>query len=778
MPIRIVSRSFQDLYGNTLDFYQSNSGDMQLIEYTILEQILVIGSMSNYLSYNALENEITWSSGSWLVEGFRVGDSVLYRNYDDTGTPILAPIGATIVSITGANNNIIQLDSLDPTYIPDITTGEYFAIWNALTGARTEEMVISINQTQTGSTGNEYSPIDGEATRFLVDIKNAVNYPFFPSGQIIPATQFGKKSGQYACVMELETTNITPLSVGGTIAVGEVSILRIRMINPGMLTPSLFDQNKCLKIFSILEFARLLGEPYNRFQLITSETANTGYFDEAYNVGVVDASIGQGISSLAFDFQTSGQIIVKSLTSPVSRVGVGMSYIPTDEDYYRNKAESQSALGMTIYTQPHFAFFAGLTSPENPDQAKYIFDITAIQFVGNDVIIDYIFTPNAEFNTFMLERDQGDRLFQVWIKVNNVNLLIFNDQLVSNPPVAGALTLVNSQFFGHSYNVTDTFVTELGYTANIEDDLGFVGKFTIDNDTEIQSFTARIEAYNTVTEEEFILLQTFYSFVGIPLQSGIYPLNESNPIISTLPLTSEKRISYLIRDTTLDTLTEYGVRIYFPFLLRWEYWLSQLNANDDFYPNQNRNWYPYDSTGSWIVRLHLELVKDNLAYVYDDNLEILNYDNNDNIDSEIELIRDSTGQIVDIAIENELMRVRGTHVLTDGTNWSQATTWGMLTVEPFESGPRWICSSVIPFDNNISNPLTPLTALLCSLTFPSPDTAVLECYFDSTKINLSNDVKFTSKIKQRCTPFGIEAKLTTGNEDKITTNNINKDKSL
>tara|TARA_R110000772_G_scaffold36091_3_gene86576 strand:+ start:1383 stop:3635 length:2253 start_codon:yes stop_codon:yes gene_type:complete len=746
MPIRIIDKSFLDINGNSLDFYQSNAGDITQVQYRVMEQILVIGSNQNYLGYNALESQITWSSGSWLVEGFRVGDSVLYRKYDSSGTAILPPLAGTIVSVTGSSNQILQLTSLDPTYIPDVANGEYFAIFNALTGSRSEEVVVSINQTQTDQQGNEYSPIDGEATRVLFDIKNAPNYPFFPPGQIIQGNQFGKKSGQYFVTMEIETTNLSPLNYGGTIDVGAIWILRMRIINSGILLESLFAQNKCLKIFTILEFAKLLGEPFNRNQLVTSETANTGYFDEAYNVGVINSEITQGISELSYDNPSSGQIIVKSLSGNITSVGLGASYVPLDESYYRNKPQSQSVLGMTIYTQLNTFFTAGITSPQNPDLATYNFQITNISFVGVDCTIDYLFTPNTEFNDFMTARDSGDRLFNVWVMVNDVNLLVYNAQLTSNPPIGGALTMENSIFYPHNENITSVSTTQLGYTANIEDDLGFAGTFLIDNDTEIQSFTARIEAFNSTTNEEFTLLSTFYSFLAIPLQGGIYPLNQSNPIISTLPTTSEKRISTLIREPSIDTLTEYGVKIYFPFLLRWEYWLSQLNANSDFYPNQNKNWYPYDNTGSWSVRLHLELVKNNLAYVFDDNIDILNYNNSANIVTTIDLIRESTGQIVDIAIENEIMRVRGTHTLTSG-NWQQSSVWGMITIEPYESAQRWICSSVIPFDNNASNPLTPITGLLASLTFPSINVAVFECFFDSTKINLTNGIKFTSKIK-------------------------------
>lgn len=746
MPIRIIDQSFTDLNSVTLDFYQSNAGDMQVIEFKILEQILVIGNSENYLGYNALENKITYSQGSWLVEGFRVGDTVNYRKYDNTGAPILAIQSTTIVSVSGNNNNVCQLASLNSNYIPDIANGEYFAIWNALTGARNEELVVSFNFPQSGSTGNEYSFIDGEATRFLIDIKNAPNYPFFPSGQIIPATQFGNESGQFECSMELETTTITPISVGGTIDVGEVSILRMRLVNYGVLTQSLFAQNNCIKLFTILEFARLLGEPFNRNQLITSEDANTGYFDEAYNVGVINAEVIDPISTLAFDASTTGTFKIKSLTSVMTRYGVGASYFPLDEDYYRNKVNDQSELCMTIYTRQHTDFIP-VTSPTNPNGASYTFKINSTSYVGTEATVDFTFTPNADFNTFMSARDAGDRTFQVWAKVNDVNLLVFNGQLESNPPIGGALTMETTDFLYHNENTVSSSLTDYNADADIEDDLGYVGTLTIDNDTSVQSFTARIEAYNTTTGDEFTLLSAFFNFLSVPIQNGVYPINQQIPIINTLPTTSEKRIAFLTRETSLDTATKYGLKIYFPFLLRWEYWLEQLNANSAFYPNQNKNWFPYSSTANWNVRLHLESVQNNLAYTFDNDIAIRNYDNSKAITSEIDLIRDSTGQIVTVAIENELMRVKGIHTLTTGQNWQQSSVWGMITVEPTESQPRHICSSVVAYDNNISNPLTPLTGLFCSLTFPTANVAVFECYFDSSKINLENGVKFTSKIK-------------------------------
>jgi hypothetical protein len=54
------------------------------------------------------------------------------------------------------------------------------------------------------------------------------------------------------------------------------------------------------------------------------------------------------------------------------------------------------------------------------------------------------------------------------------------------------------------------------------------------------------------------------------------------------------------------------------------------------------------------------------------------------------------------------------------------------------------------------------------LTFPSPTIAKLECYFDPQKVNLSNGVKFTSKIKG-CSIEATAFKLKTDGTSKLLT---------
>jgi hypothetical protein len=138
-------------------------------------------------------------------------------------------------------------------------------------------------------------------------------------------------------------------------------------------------------------------------------------------------------------------------------------------------------------------------------------------------------------------------------------------------------------------------------------------------------------------------------------------------------------------------------------------------------------------------------------------------------------VDDATNNIVGVVPAGNLMRIVATHKNTLGA-WDVPSTWGMITIEPYESDRRWICSTIVPFDNDSNNPLTPLTGLLCALTFPLPDVARMECYFDSNLIDLSNGVKITAKIYSGKEP--IIGQKTTAPNDLPKTIETGADKTL
>lgn len=774
MAIQIIDKNFTYYDGSVREFYESNAGDRVEARLKILEQIAVISGAQNYFTFNLFENTITWSGGNWLIEGFRLQDQVNIRKYDNAGNLLAQANVLDIINISGSNFEILKLDDIPANIVPNNQNGEIVAIYGA-TDYRREEIVCYVNHVQSNNAGNEFSLIDGESTGFRVDLTGLPFFPFIPGGTTVQMTPFGKHSGQFEVIAEIECLSESPLDVGYQIAFGYVYNLKLTIINSGIYDQSQFFQNFCLKLFSRIEFARKVGEPFQRTQLKFNDEANTGWFNEPFNVGFTNAVLVQGISEIGYDAPTNAQIILNGDPS-FTDIALGFSYIPTDESYYKNKPQSQSIFGMTIPTTPAFAL-TNYVSPTNPDGANYIVNVTNATNNAGVITIDLTITPNAAFDNFMSNREPGDQTFYVWARVENVNFLVFEGQLTSNPPIAGPLNLESAIYYDHGQNIeTLSNSIQSGYEANTEDDLAFSGSFLLDLNANCESFLARIEAFNTVTNEEFTLAQTFFSFASIPQIAGKYVLNQTLPVNSILPNTSVKKDAKLILEPSIDTLTQYGVKLYFPFIYRWEYWLQQTNANNDFYPNnQTKNWVPYGNTGDWILRLHLELNRDGLGYIYNDPIIIKDYDSDPDIFQEIKLFVNSTNQLANIVTIGELMRVEATHTLIDGYYWEQANVWGQITVEPTESATRYLISTIVPFDNNVNNPLTPISGQFAQLTFPAPNIAKIVCYFDPTKINLTNGCKFTTKIKGCSTNVAALGKITTSDEPKVTTNDILKE---
>lgn len=748
MPIQIINKTFTDIFGNNLGFYQANAGDTTRLTMTIHSSILINSQDSPLqLDLSVYPYEITSPSLSWIEEGFRLNDTVQIRIYDQFNATPLNTYTSTILYIT---DNVIGINQMYGWF--DITQQQYVVIQTV--GRDRDTLDILANQVLNNTAGSEFSLIDGEVTRL-----SFTGIDSTPIGTTLNAIQTGNKSGQFDVNARLKRL----ANPGGNKRAYE---LTYTFINSGAYDSNWFFTSNCLKNYIKLEWASLANEPYGKTIKVLNDNANTGWFNEAHNTSVIDATLVQGISFLDYQYTTTGQFVIDSASTDF---GFGGCYISIDDAYYKNKPISQSQITMAI---PTTSFLIGvpIASSLNEFGAGYTLEITNISTVGTVHTIDFEFIPNAAFGTWFDSLELGNRQFYLWAKYGNVNLLIFNGQMETQPPVGGPFTPIKAQFFDHSEQLVEPVSDIGGFTGNIEDDVAFSGTFLLEKGQVYESITARIEAYNSVTDEKFTLNNVFFDFTSVPYNGTQHLLNITIPVQSQLPTTSVKRDASLLLYPSLDTVTDYGIVLYFPFLYRWEYWLAQTNADSDFYPNdQTKNWFPYDSTGDWSVRLHVELIKDGLAYVFDNDVTINNYDSTPIIDQTIELYRVSTGQNVGVVIEGELHKVVATHTLTDGTGWNPLDVWGMITIEPTESSPRYMVSTVVPYDYNPNNPLTPITGTLVNIDFPSPDVAVMECYFDPSVIDLTNGVKFTTKIKGCSGDEYLTQKITTNNEGKETT---------
>lgn len=729
MPILITSKTYQDVFGASRTFYKGNAGDRQDVVIRVEESISVTSSITTNLQLNIPLYEITWLGGDFEDEGFRTGDNIEIKIWDVTGTLI----NNYTASVVWVNGNTFKISTLMGWY--DQTNGDIIQI--IVYGRGRQGAKLSLNHVQNGSVGNALSLIDGEATQMTFDLTT--------SGT---GTKVSYQSGQFwwDAIFNLTADDGYTRSYD----------LQLTIINSGIYDSSWFTSANCLKLYVKISWQSLLGEPYSNDDTIISDDADTGWFDEPHNIGAVDATLVQGISSIAYDNPTNAQIIVDCASTDYA---FGFAYVPQDDTYYKSQFSDQSTLSGMMSSIIPLGIVNGF---QLPNGGTMYFEINSASQVGTIWTFDVTFTPDAGYTNFMASKPSSDRLFYVWCKIGNLNLLVYENQLIETPILGGIIPFLKEDFLDHSENIVGFNVSpEVTYSANVEDDLAYYGTFRLYDNEIIDSFTAKLRAFNSLTNESFDLQTAFFSFATIPQVAGKYILNESASLWTWFDANSQKRDALLRLNSAYDSTGEYGVEIYFPFLYRWEYWLEQLNADADFYPNQQtKNYVPYGNTPNWTLQVRMELMRDGVLWWKDYNVDIKDYDSDATIDQTIQLYVDSTNQPVNVIVEGELMRVECLHTLNDGTFWTP-NVWGMITIEPTESSQRWWCSTAVPFDNNGLNPLTPVSGSYCQMTFPNFNQIKLTCFFDSSKINLQNGVKFTSKIKGCSTSIRPKFKYTT-----------------
>lgn len=729
MPIYIDSLDFTSSLGAADTFYKSNAGDNMTAVMTIRGSIRM-SSVGNPLTLDPTTNQVQSAGQSWLDEGFRVGQDVYIVQYSS---------GGAVLNFWWSN--VVYVDDVLCDFGPmpnwySIGAGQHLTITavvaNGVTNALPfDEVDVLFNHQKNGVPESPFSLIDGEVSRGRVTGVAALGI-----GGAIAGVLLGNQSGGFLGSVALQR-------VAGIDQFFRYEIT-LTFINSGMYDSAWFFSSDCLKTSIFTEWAVTPSEPFDRITGTYSLDGDTGFYDEPFNTGLSDAVLVQGLPEIDYCEPTTGDIIVDG---PISGLGIGGCYVPTDVTYYKNQLESQSNLTMIVPTSPlvvtdYFSFL-------NPTGGQYNLKINSINTLGSVTTINVTITPNPALQTFMDGRDPNDRRFLLWVRCGNLNLLAHDNQLQCTPPEGGPLLMVQDYgYLTHCENVADNFPIgdRTGFIADTEDDVAYLGRFLLTKNEIIESFTVRLEAFNTVTGEDFTLQEVIFGFGAVPVSGdGRYLLNESQTVVTTLPSTSEKRIAQLSLDSGLDTPTEYGVLIYAPWLLNWKYWLTQLNASVDFYPTQDKNWEQYDDPANWELRTELVLIKDGLAYNHSNTIVDRPYDAEKQILSDILMFIDSSNTLVNAIPTGNLMRIKSRHQNLLA-NWNPSTIWGMITVEPFEAERRWICSSCVDYDNDTSNPLTPLSGLLINITFPAPNIAELECYFNPDLIDLTNGVKVTAKI--------------------------------
>ncbi len=86
MPVQIVNKTFTDIFGNSVGYYQNNAGDPISCVFRISSRIRVSSaSAGTAFVINMIDNIVTVAGVNLLDEGFRIGDYVRFTKFDVNG---------------------------------------------------------------------------------------------------------------------------------------------------------------------------------------------------------------------------------------------------------------------------------------------------------------------------------------------------------------------------------------------------------------------------------------------------------------------------------------------------------------------------------------------------------------------------------------------------------------------------------------------------------------------------------------------------------------------
>lgn len=772
MAIKITNTTFTDIYGNTTNQLKANAGDKIIVNHTVEAEISFITTSESPLRIDKLENKITRSNGSFLDDGFRTGARYVLYIINNNNNIHEAWTG-TIISVT---DKIAILDSLpdrnnwssSSDYICVFKTNQFYPL------SEYQSLEFALNFVDNESPNPSLdSIIDGETSRFSVSRIDLLNV-----NQSKPLVQAGKKSGQFTIINPFIQRNpnvSNPYSAFNSVR--RCYNIGYTIIMPSMFAEQSFIGSNCLKLYSKTSFKVIDEETLAPATVEYNQNANTGLWNEGFNSDEANSKSSTTISQLYYNVTNTFSFNITCATSlNLTAFELGAMYLTEDDSYNLNKDEAQDYYLPLLKTG--LINSSNITDQYTSTSKQFMIVLNNVTYVDSgglrtftiEVSLAPFYTDPNKFGKFVESRGDLERRFLFWCKLGNTNRLIFDGQIEFKVPVGVPLVPEKTLLVNHNniQNYLDTNVV-LGNSNsdyNIEDDILFVSDFDIKSEDEQESITAKVVVKNTTDDFEFTLDKVSFDLVNQDLQ---FFINQNSILNNNLPL-SNKNVAYLIQKNPFSS-GSLDVRLIYPININWRYW-DEVFSTHPYFVSQNKNnnnWYNYRSL-PWKVYVKIEHRRNGVLDYYYQELIFKNYDEWAG-NSNIQLFDSTETNEFSVLKENQTMLIKATH--TFPSNYNQ-TPWGMITIEPKESSPRYIISTEV----DRSQPENPLVGVTnqkrCDIQQLNPTTIILRCYVNTNLLS-GSEFCISSKISDEgvSNPNPDDNKITENNIDKITEDGTN-----
>lgn len=727
MALQVISKSFRDDQNRTLSFLLGNSLDFISASYRVDPVFKVQFGVS--LQVVKVGQAFTLTSGSWEDYGFTAGVNVQYQFDTHSGFQTVNYInGATLVFNGSFSFN-------DQTFISGFCLAQ-----QSIEGAN-----ISFNLIQNSNGGQAESLIDGEPTRFTVDQLQSLAI-----GSPTSMTQLNKKSG-----MSKMTAQVTKIAKSSDPEQGFWIDFRIGFWITPFTDINPYLSAECVKPWISIDILPEYSNPNIKISASYSNLGNTGFVNENFNGGAPlfskDYIIwrdlnGNILETLDYTQPCTFEAKINGAFTGASKYQFKMFWdIPDVLNLNTDHSENTIATINTTALSVN-ATINDFDSAIHPSGAKYT--IEDLIFTESTGIVTGKFTPNSAFTTYIGSLNENDRKYRLWVRCENP-ALDYNSSDAMNVELDNAVSAKSSLPLGE-YSFQSTRI--IGHDGNtlladddkiIEDDLMKRYIFRAPKNERINFAKVSVICKNIVNGAFFTLDDQTLNFSAVPiLPDGTMPIMyNSNRGFKMTTAEPNRYTTKAFRVGSLDNTTEYGLQIQYPFLARWEYWLTQTNADNDFYGNQNKNWLNYLTNPDWALFNRIELNFDEGSYINDEQFKLRDYD--DWSGTSTITFQKLDGTPITGLLANEPVIIIATHTLSTGT---ATTGYADITIERFENSPRYQITSKYNYTGQIQSPLQPISGQTKATFEVTGATVVSRCLFDPAKLPGATKVKITSRI--------------------------------
>jgi hypothetical protein len=642
-------RITNEFTGSTTNYLLGNVGDKITIEVDFrAEEVFVTEAESDVdrimlcpapFRVNVADtSDIIHCEESGVFENYRIGDTLrwwngtslssnylVYEKIDDQTVRVQTSGGGS-VDFTGGNPaNIDNVNLAINSYIflsTNLTSVKYR--WNFIENLATDTFLNKIdgqiNQARVGGLA-----VAGDNDSMVFDSPVTNNY-----GSIIceRAADFVNVDGVITSKKFTLTheTIITPFFLGGQ-----------KFDLEDGIAPSYYASAECLKYITSIDVGRNDNDP-NFIQTVDFNAldGNTGWYAENFNGGNNFYSIGS-VTYKRADLSVIDSVELTDNTQTVeidvysqngtfsnnnTEFALNFSILPDEqEDYTFN--------GKTVVENFYFdrAFntvgSAGVSGDNNATDEQIFTDVSAAFVDANNITITATIDLTA---TGVSDLTSKDFEYYFWVAIQDhtkdtedsdrVSLVADIQPFYIDLTDDGMITNT-TKFLRHYETDVETEGTETLIARTEDDVLGYT-QFVIDrtgrasDDISINYIKAELVAKKT-DGTEFTLEEYEENFTGTQIVGDSQFIDSTVERSFKMPDGDDRKSIKVKRRLDLDTTDLRYYEFYYPFLVRWEYWVALQGVDSDAFdtaePNNgyNEEWVRYDTLTDWDIYYRIEI---------------------------------------------------------------------------------------------------------------------------------------------------------------------------